>query len=222
MFHTKEHIPEIHGKYASIILLLVLIFSMFPCESIADPSTRWGQPIEDSQKMHWMILANGCPRKQFAIARCISRTTPDPVFSHNIVGFGLVEMAISTNPKPTIYRNYGPRPFNYSVLLHVTLRECCRTADSQPVHGAERWQGIESDQIVILVHQVAVLILNPKSLDHHVLLDATASSPDPCLPWKKTEKISVNHWNAMCRAMCRFQLFHLFRKIWRRSEHYIL
>ena len=33
---------------------------------------------------------------------------PGPVFSYKlryIVGFGLVEMAISTNPKPTIYRN---------------------------------------------------------------------------------------------------------------------
>ena len=32
----------------------------------------------------------------------------DPVFSYKlqyIVGFGLVEMAIPTNPKPTIYRN---------------------------------------------------------------------------------------------------------------------
>ena len=31
-----------------------------------------------------------------------------PVFSYKlreIVGFGVVEMAISTNPKPTIYRN---------------------------------------------------------------------------------------------------------------------
>ena len=31
-----------------------------------------------------------------------------PIFSYKlryIVGFGLVEMAISTNPKPTIYRN---------------------------------------------------------------------------------------------------------------------
>ena len=36
---------------------------------------------------------------------------PGPVFSYKlryIVGLGLVEMAISTNPKPTIYRNlYG-------------------------------------------------------------------------------------------------------------------
>ena len=34
--------------------------------------------------------------------------TPGPVFSYKlgyIVGFGLVEIAISTNPKPTIYRN---------------------------------------------------------------------------------------------------------------------
>ena len=33
---------------------------------------------------------------------------PGSIFSYNlryIVGFGLVEMAISTNPKPTIYRN---------------------------------------------------------------------------------------------------------------------
>ena len=33
---------------------------------------------------------------------------PGPVFSYkllNIVGFWLVEMAISTNQKPTIYRN---------------------------------------------------------------------------------------------------------------------
>ena len=43
---------------------------------------------------------------------CHARTQDDcmtgPLFSYNlryIVGFGLVEMAISTNPKPTIYPN---------------------------------------------------------------------------------------------------------------------
>ena len=51
----------------------------------------------------------------------LSRSITGPVFSYKlryIVGFGLVEMAISTNPKPTIYRNlyentdpgYGQRP----------------------------------------------------------------------------------------------------------------
>ena len=36
------------------------------------------------------------------------QTTPGPVFSYNlryIIGFRLVKMAISTNQKPTIYRN---------------------------------------------------------------------------------------------------------------------
>ena len=38
----------------------------------------------------------------------INRLLPGPVFSYKlryIVGFWLVEMAISTNQKPTIYRN---------------------------------------------------------------------------------------------------------------------
>ena len=46
------------------------------------------------------------------------------VFSHKlryIVGFGLVEMAISTNPKPTIYRNLyeNTRPDSVSCSLEI-------------------------------------------------------------------------------------------------------
>ena len=54
---------------------------------------------------------------------------PQPVFSYKlgyIIGFGLVEMAISTNPKPTIYRNLyentGPAHFwGYPMQRHIFL-----------------------------------------------------------------------------------------------------
>ena len=42
------------------------------------------------------------------IQKVVSQLISGSVFSYKlryIVGFGLVEMAISTNPKPTIYRN---------------------------------------------------------------------------------------------------------------------
>ena len=50
------------------------------------------------------------PTSQVMIDHCIVRISrcPGPVFSYKlryIVGFGLVEMAISTNTKPTIYSN---------------------------------------------------------------------------------------------------------------------
>ena len=53
-----------------------------------------------------------------------------PVFSYKlryIVGFGFVEMAISTNPKPTIYPNlyentgWGQRFLLRAIMCHATL-----------------------------------------------------------------------------------------------------
>ena len=55
------------------------------------------------------------------------------VFSYKlryIVGFGLVEMAISTNPKPTIYRNLyentGPERYNRSDRNSLSTGIVCR------------------------------------------------------------------------------------------------
>ena len=69
-------------------------------------------------KQHWVnapTFALGGRR-----AYCTHQVAAGPAVSYKlryIVGFGLVEMAISTNPKPTIYcnlhvREYGPK------LLH--------------------------------------------------------------------------------------------------------
>ena len=44
----------------------------------------------------------------YAYSQNMQRRKPGPVFTYKlqyIVGFGLVEMATSTNPNPTIYRN---------------------------------------------------------------------------------------------------------------------
>ena len=48
-----------------------------------------------------------------------------PVFSYklrNIVGFGLVEMAISTNPKPTIYRNLYENTDSAFILQNICFQ----------------------------------------------------------------------------------------------------
>ena len=49
---------------------------------------------------------------------------PGPVFSYKlryIVGFGLVEMAISTNQKPTMYRNLYENTDPGKVMENVNL-----------------------------------------------------------------------------------------------------
>ena len=61
-------------------------------------------PHKDMVKM--MLGPDGANVQDISGAVCTCHT--GPVFSYKlryIVGFGLVEMAISTNPKPTIYRN---------------------------------------------------------------------------------------------------------------------
>ena len=62
--------------------------------------------------------------------RNIWTTGPGPVFSYKlryIVGFWLVEMAISTNQKPTIYRNLyeNTAPDSYTIK-HYYKTKCMR------------------------------------------------------------------------------------------------
>ena len=52
---------------------------------------------------------------------------PEPVFSYKlryIAGFGLVEMAISTNPKPTIYHNVYDNT-TQRASLDPSPKACC-------------------------------------------------------------------------------------------------
>ena len=58
--------------------------------SVLSPTTHWNEAFQIVPEKHPTI------------------DQPRPVFSYKlryIVDFGLVKMAISTNPKPTIYRN---------------------------------------------------------------------------------------------------------------------
>ena len=61
--------------------------------------------------------------KYFLLLQCVDRHyTSGPVFSYKlryIVGFWLVEMAISTNQKPTIYRNLYENTAPESDAAHV-------------------------------------------------------------------------------------------------------
>ena len=55
-----------------------------------------------------LVLSQGIGRMSSGHTELLAVRDAGPVFSYKlryIVGFGLVEMAISTNPKPTIYRN---------------------------------------------------------------------------------------------------------------------
>ena len=60
-------------------------------------------------------------------------TVTGPAFSYKlryIVGFGLVEMAISTNPKPTIYRNlYGNAGPVHSAFGSIIIIEQSETIE---------------------------------------------------------------------------------------------
>ena len=73
---------------------------------------------------------------------CIYISLPVPVFSYklrHIVGFGLVEIAISTNPKPTIYRNgpwdSGHKNTKYTDLVVRTVNGLSLTEHTRQITG---------------------------------------------------------------------------------------
>ena len=84
------------------------------------------------------------------IATC-TRIRTERVFSYTlryIVGFGLVEVATSTNPKPTIYRNLYENTDRAGILLHVTIYRMLRIGRGRSLRYIATCTRIRADGIV--------------------------------------------------------------------------
>ena len=119
----------VDSEQADIIYAPLLIDSPQAAPQDVDPVLVYCWPnfcdAGPTANQHWVnmscLLGLGAPHIP-------PSQTGDPILVY--LGFGLVEMAISTNPKPTIYRNLyentgpgGLKPSNHQVQYFPVLKK---------------------------------------------------------------------------------------------------
>ena len=109
------------------------------------PSNSTGHMLRPTLRMHmetsplYTLLIPACTSNSHILSTLLHIKTSGPLFSYKlryIVGFGLVEMSISTNPKPTIYRNLYENTdpdLHYMGSSHITSLFSSSAAIAQAV-----------------------------------------------------------------------------------------
>ena len=132
-----------------------------------------------------------------------------PVFSYTlryIVGSGLVEMAISTNPKPTIYRhlyeNTGPDlyyteyggmglDYSYNLAIHEELGRICSYAIAGDV-------GIQMDLATPSLTRYLIWVITFSHYYYNRLLISFRQSKNWTTKSKKKQKVINNRITFSC------------------------
>ena len=106
---------------------------------MACEAETFNQDIYDNFKLKKNFGLLALEKKYSSGVRVITNTIVlhGPVFSYKlryIVGFWLVEMAISTNQKPTIYRNLYKNTGPANLKLNITWKSCTTIKQTDNTH----------------------------------------------------------------------------------------